>query len=141
MGRSAKLALAAVCLLLGLPLMAFALSRATGSPRSFIQSHYTRVSGAGSDAVYTSPRPPGRVADEISRAWKPAQRLTDPGGHFLRYSNLIVAITPYERGGSRIYVDDERRGYSRWYPYVRGWWGSDRGRVESVRGGGPGAGK
>ncbi len=141
MGRSARVALAVVCLLLAIPLMAFALSHSTGSPRSFIQSHYTRVPRNESDGLYTSAQPPTRVADEIARAWKPTERLTQPGGHFLRYSNLIIAVTPDGRGGSRIYVDDERRGYQRWYPYVRGWWGSDRGRAELVRGGGPGSGK
>lgn len=130
-----------MCLTLALPLAGLAVVRGRGSPRSYIASHYIRVVSAGQDAAYTSSKPPGLVAAEISRAWRPAQRLAVPGGYFLRYSNLIIAITPNAGGGSRITVDDERRGYSRWYGHIGSRWGTYRGPAETVRGGGPGAGK
>ena len=82
------------------------------------------------------------MAASIAGKWKPAERLADPSGYFLRYRNDIVAVTAApEGGGSRIFVDEERRGYARWYPYVGGYWGTYSGPGEGFRGGGPGAGK
>jgi len=62
-------------------------------------------------------------------------------GVFLRYSKDYVGVVPDRGGGSKIYVDDERRGYAHFYPFIGGFWGSYSGRGESFRGGGPGAGK
>ena len=81
------------------------------------------------------------MAKDIAGAWKPADRLNDPSAIFLRYRGDYVAITPDSAGGSHIYVDDERRGYARWYPHVGGYWGTYSGPGEGIRGGGPGAGK
>lgn len=116
-----------------------------GSVRSFIGGRYQRVEAEskGRSAVYTSNQSPGAVAQSISKAWKPAERINDPGGSFLRYRSAIVAVTAAAAGqaGSRIYVDDQREGYNRWYPYVGGRWGTFSGPGETFRGGGPAAGK
>ncbi|HET9770244.1 MAG TPA: DUF4247 domain-containing protein [Acidimicrobiia bacterium] len=116
-----------------------------GSVRSHIAGKYQRVEAEsrGRSAVYTSTQPPGAVARSIAGAWKPAERVNDPGGYFLRYRTAIVAVTAAGAGqqGSRIYVDDQRDGYNRWYPYVGGVWGTFSGPGETFRGGGPAAGK
>jgi hypothetical protein len=116
-----------------------------GSVRSHIAGKYQRVEAEskGRSAVYTSNQPPGTVAQSIAGAWKPAERVNDPGGYFLRYRSAIVAVTAAAAGqqGSRIYVDDQRQGYNRWYPYVGGLWGTFSGPGETFRGGGPAAGK
>jgi hypothetical protein len=116
-----------------------------GSVRDHIAGKYQRVAAEskGRSVVYTSNRPPGAVASSIAGAWKPAERINDPGGYFLRYRSGIVAVTAAAAGqqGSRIYVDDQREGYNRWYPYVGGRWGTFSGPGETFRGGGPAAGK
>ena len=110
--------------------------------RGYLDDHYRRAgTEAGGSRVYTSPASPARVAAAISGARKPAERINDPGGYFLRYQNNIVAVTNDGTGGSRIHLDDEGRGYARWYPYVGGRWGTFSGPAEGFRGGGPGAGK
>jgi hypothetical protein len=116
-----------------------------GSVRSYIAGRYQRVEAEskGRSAVYTSTESPGAVAKTISGRWKPAERINDPGGSFLRYRSAIVAVTAAAAGqtGSRIYVDDQSSGYNRWYPYVGGRWGTFSGAGETFRGGGPAAGK
>lgn len=116
-----------------------------GSVRSYIAGKYQRVEAEsqGRSAVYTSSQSPGAVAKSIAGRWKPAERVNDPGGTFLRYRSAIVAVTAASAGqtGSRIYVDDQRSGYHRWYPYVGGLWGTFSGPGETFRGGGPAAGK
>jgi hypothetical protein len=116
-----------------------------GSVRDHIAGKYQRVAAEsqGRSVVYTSTQPPGAVAKSIASAWKPAERINDPGGYFLRYRSAIVAITAAAAGqaGSRIYVDDQRQGYNRWYPYIGGRWGTFSGPGETFRGGGPAAGK
>jgi hypothetical protein len=116
-----------------------------GSVRDHIAGRYQRVAAEsqGRSVVYTSTQPPGAVAKSIAGAWKPAERINDPGGSFLRYRSAIVAITAAAAGqaGSRIYVDDQRQGYNRWYPYIGGRWGTFSGPGETFRGGGPAAGK
>ncbi len=115
-----------------------------GSVRDHIAGRYQRVpaESSGRSVVYTSAKPPGEVARSISGAWKPAERINDPGGYFLRYGSAIVAVTAAGAGqaGSKIYVDDQRQGYNRWYPYVGGRWGTFSGPAESFRGGGPAGG-
>lgn len=116
-----------------------------GSVREHVAGKYQRVAAEskGRSVVYTSTQPPGTVAASIARAWKPAERINDPGGYFLRYKSAIVAVTAAGAGqaGSRIYVDDQRAGYNRWYPYLGGRWGTFSGPAETFRGGGPAAGK
>ena len=115
-----------------------------GTLRDHLRENYTlvRTTDGGRSIEYTSDRKPSAVAASIADEWKPAERLADPSGYFLRYRNDIVAVTSAtEGGGSRIFVDEERRGYTRWYPYVGGYWGTYSGPAEGFRGGGPGAGK
>lgn len=116
-----------------------------GSVRSHIAGKYQRVEAEskGRSAVYTSNQAPAAVARSIAGTWKPAERINDPGGYFLRYKSAMVAVTAAAAGqtGSRIYVDDQRQGYNRWYPYIGGRWGTFSGPGETFRGGGPAAGK
>jgi hypothetical protein len=95
----------------------------------------------GRSLVYRSPKPPTRTAAEIGDRLSPGERRVTESGVFLRYARDYVGVVPDGRGGSRIFVDDERRGYGHFYPYVGGYWGSYSGRAESFRGGGPGTGK
>lgn len=113
-----------------------------GGPRQFALDRYERVSQDGSSYVLHSDKSVTATAAEIRDAWKPAQELTDPAGVFLRYSDLVVAVTPDPaRAGSTVYLDDERRGYAHWFPYVGGYWGNPGAGGGGVRGGGPGTGK
>lgn len=125
--------------LVGVSLLAFAVVRPSG-PVDYLQKRYQAVSTDGQSRVYRSDAPPRQVYDDLRGAVRPAQTFTDPGGYFLRYRDTIVAVTS-DGSGSRIWLDDDKRGYARWYPYVGGYWGTNSGRAESVRGGGPGAGK
>ena len=120
----------------------FSLSQ-RGSVRDHVLRTYDVQSQDGDSYVLRSPDSVTRTAADISGAWKPAERLVDPGGTFLRYSDDIVAVTPRAEGGSTVYLDDEDRGYNRWFPYVVGFWGfgGSGGPVGGTRGGGPGAGK
>ena len=113
----------------------------SGSVRGHIDDRYERISTSDGSARYRSSDPPSEVAADIAGEWKPAERLNDATGYFLQYRNTIVAVTAAAEGGSDIHVDDERRGYARWYPYVGGWWGTYSGGAEGTRGGGPGVGK
>lgn len=115
-----------------------------GSVREHVRDNYTLIKSDDRTrtAEYSAKGKPSAVAASIASKWKPSERLTDPSGFFLRYRNDIVVVTAGPEGqGSRIHVDDERRGYTRWYPYVGGYWGTFSGPGEGFRGGGPGAGK
>ena len=114
-----------------------------GSVRAHLLRTYDVVEQDGDSYTLRSPHSVTRTAADISSAWKPAERLIDPGGTFLRYSDDIVAVTPRAEGGSTVYLDDEDRGYDRWFPYVVGFWGfgGTGGPIGGTRGGGPGAGK
>jgi hypothetical protein len=114
-----------------------------GSVSDYIRDEYRPVSRSadGRSEVYAAGTGPVQTADRIAGRWRPADRINDPGGVFLRYSALMVAVASDGARGSRIYVDPEREGYARWYPYVGGWWGTFSGTGEGFRGGGPGAGK
>ena len=138
--RSLKI-LAAVLVLCGIGGI-FALS-SRGSVRAHVISTYDVVSQDGDSYTLTSADTVTQTARDISAAWKPAEQLVDPGGTFLRYADDIVAVTPRAEGGSTIYLDDEDRGYNRWFPYVVGFWGfgGSGGPIGGTRGGGPGAGK
>jgi hypothetical protein len=114
-----------------------------GSVRSHLLRTYEVVQRDGDSYVLRSPDTVTRTAADIAAAWRPAERVVDPGGTFLRYSDDIVAVTPRAEGGSTVHLDDEDRGYDRWFPYVVGFWGvgGSGGPVGGTRGGGPGAGK
>ena len=130
-------AVLALCVLAGCGLDA--------SVRNYVRDNYRFVredrTAEGRSVVYSSGEPPTRTAADIARARKPADRRTTASGIFLRYSRDFVGVVPDGRGGSRIFVDDERRGYAHFYPFVGGYWGTYSGRGESFRGGGPGGGK
>lgn len=132
------LCLAALGGLVFIGLLAFT---ATGSVRDHIHDNYRLVRDEGRSREYTSPDPPSVVVAAIASRWKPADRLSDPSGHFLRYRDDYVVVSPDGAGGSRIHVDDEDEGYRRWYGHVGGSWGTYSGPSEGARGGGPGAGK
>jgi hypothetical protein len=138
-GWTLKVVAAVAVVVLGVGAMALLFR---GSVRNWIDDRYTRVSSeaGGRSVVYTSPKAASTVTGEITGRWKPGDRLANPSGNFLRYDDTVVAVTP-SGGGSRITVDDEDRGYARWYPFVGGWWGTYSGPGETFRGGGPGAGK
>ncbi len=123
-----------------------------GSVDSYIAKTYRPaaagvVPGATSTSrTYTSPQGPTQTADRIAKAWKPAERLNQPTGTFLRYRDRVVAVTPGAAGGSYISVDDAKNGYTRWFPIVGGFWGTGGiggvgGGAGGFRGGGPGGGK
>lgn len=143
MSRRAQLLLAACVAGLGVLLLLVPFA-GPSSVREWVDGRYTKspstdpaLTGA---AVYTSSKSASSVVDEISASWKPADRHSDPTGHFLRYQNDMVVVQP-TTAGTRIIVDSERRGYARWYPFIGGYWGTYSGGGEDVRGGGPGAGK
>lgn len=110
-----------------------------GGVRSYLDDNFRRQSASGQSIVYTSDSKPKSVYENIRSARPPADVQVDPSGYFLRYSDDIVAITA-NGTGSRIYLDDERRGYVLWLPFVAGVWGTG-GSGENFRGGGPGGGK
>jgi Domain of unknown function (DUF4247) len=111
-----------------------------GSIRNHLADNYQRVSSDGDSIVYASNNKPKAVYESIRSAVSPADVQVDPQGYFMRYSDDIVAVTA-DGDGSRIYIDDERRGYAHWFPFVFGVWGTGGGAGEGIRGGGPGAGK
>lgn len=110
-----------------------------GGIRSYLDDNFKRQSANGDSIVYTSTAKPKAVYEQIRAARSPADTRLDPSGYFMRYSDDIVAVTA-NGTGSKIYVDDERRGYSHWIGYVGGVWGTG-GSGENFRGGGPGGGK
>ena len=135
--RSAPMLAVATMLLVGCGLDA--------SVRNYVQDNYRfegeERSREGRSLVYRSDQTPTRTAADIAAARTPADRRNTASGIFLRYSKDFVGVVPDGRGGSRVMVDDERRGYSHFYPYVGGFWGTYSGPGESFRGGGPGGGK
>ena len=139
MSRRTKLLIAGGIAVVGIIALVVALSR-TGGVRGYLADNYTRVSGSGDSVVYRSPNSPRTVYDDIRTRHRPADTLVRPSGYYLRYPDDIVVVTP-DRGGSRIDLDDEDRGYARWFPIVGGFWGTSRGGGEGFRGGGPGSGK
>lgn len=115
----------------------------TGSVREYVADHYRLVSSVdgGRSREYASSDPPSQVAENIANRWRPADRLNDSYGYFLRYRDDYVVVTSDGAGGSRIFVDDEEEGYRHWYGHVGGYWGTYSSPSEDNRGGGPGAGK
>ncbi|MGH3881015.1 MAG: DUF4247 domain-containing protein [Actinophytocola sp.] len=139
MRRRPKLLIAGGLGAVGLIVLLFALL-GNNSIRGYLDDNYRRVSSDGDSIVYTSDQKPKAVYESVRSAVSPADVQVDPEGYFLRYSDDIVGITA-SGDGSRIYLDDERRGYGVWFPFVAGVWGTGGGSGEGFRGGGPGAGK
>lgn len=140
-GRARRFAMA----LAAGPLLLVTAGCGSGSIREVIASNYEFVredrNREGVSRTYHSDLPPSRTAADITAQLEPGDRRLTGSGIFLRYANDFVGVVPDGRGGSRVFLDDERRGYAHFYPFVGGWWGSYSGRAESFRGGGPGAGK
>jgi hypothetical protein len=136
-------------LLSGAGVLGLVLTLAIGreSVREHLESTYRPLAqqavegGSERSRAYASTEPVTETAGEIADAVKPADERTTPAGHFLRYDEDIVTVSPEAGGGSRIVVDDEETGYRRGFVYLGGWWGSFSGPAESFRGGGPGGGK
>lgn len=126
----------------GLGLLFTGLFLFSGSPRSYVSGHYTRATGydRGTARAYTSGLAPTVVAGAIASHWKPAGRVADGSGVYLRYSDDMIAVRPRGRG-SLITVDNFSNGYHHYYSHVGGWWVPSGGTGERFRGGGPGAGK
>lgn len=139
MSTRAKLLVAGAVALVGVVALVIALTR-TGGVRGYLADTYTQVSRNGDSVVYSSPDSPRTVYDDIRSRHRPADALVEPSGYYLRYSDDIVVVSA-AAAGSRIYLDDEDRGYNRWFPVVGGVWGTYRGPGEGFRGGGPGSGK
>ncbi len=139
MSVRAKLVIAGVVALVGVIALVVALTR-TGGVRSYLAENYQQVSRNGDSVVYRATGSPRTVYDDITSRHRPADTLVQPSGYYLRYSDDIVVVTAND-GGSRIYLDDEDRGYARWFPIIGGYWGTFRGPGEGFRGGGPGSGK
>lgn len=145
MRRSTVIAL----VLSGAGLLGLVLTLSIGreSVREHLESTYRPLGqeavegGSENSRAYASTEPVTETAGEIAGAVKPADERTTPAGHFLRYDDDIVTVSPEDGGGSRIVVDDEETGYRRGFVYLGGWWGSFSGRAEGFRGGGPGGGK
>lgn len=128
----------------GLVLAGTALAAGDISPRGYISHHYTRSAKydlVGGSRAYTSPKSVSRVAAEVTRAWRPADRYTDFSGVYLRYSDDLVTVQPRSGGGSVIRVEGVRSGYNRYRSTVGSHWGWSTSSSEGNRGGGPGAGK
>ncbi len=156
MRRGALFAL--VPLVLGLLVIGLAFAAGSDSVEDYLEER-CRDTGTERDPNGSRARsfrcedPPARLAADLADQHKPADRRSTPAGHFLRYDDEMVGIVAAtgresaalqgggEGGRSKALLSDERNGYGFFYPYVGGFWGTYRGRGESFRGGGPGAGK
>jgi len=139
MSPRAKLLIAGAIALVGVVALVVALTR-TGGVRAYLAENYQQVARSGDSVQYRATGSPRTVSDDIRSRHRPADTLVQPTGYYLRYSDDIVVVTA-NGGGSRIYLDDEDRGYARWFPIIGGFWGTFRGPGEGFRGGGPGSGK
>jgi hypothetical protein len=132
---------AGVAAFIGVVIALFGAFSGDYSPRQYVAANFTRYPAGdlGPDArAYTSPLPPSLVAQRIAEAWAPADEYADGSGVYLRYSKDTVVIKP-RAGGSLILVEGLRTAYPRYHGAVGNYWGW--GRENSLRGGGPGAGK
>ena len=128
---------------IGLFIGGFAVFSGSFSPKSYVTKHYSRAAkfDIGTDArAYTTSKSPTRVADEITKAWKPAGRFADGTGIYLRYSKDSVVLKP-NGTGTLILVEPLRTAYNRYSGSVGGSGWVGRGDGNSGRGGGPGSGK
>ncbi|MGW0435189.1 DUF4247 domain-containing protein [Micromonospora sp. NPDC003197] len=127
--------------LIGVLVAGFAVFYGNFSPRGYVKDKYTRAAShdIGRQATaYTSRKSPSAVSDEITKAWKPADQYVDGSGVYLRYDDDSVVIKPIA-GGSVILLEKMSSAYPRYHSTVGHSWAWGRGNT--VRGGGPGAGK
>ncbi|MGH3713955.1 MAG: DUF4247 domain-containing protein [Micromonosporaceae bacterium] len=133
--------LAGAVALLGLLIGGYALWAGGSGPAGYVARHYERAPELDEgDTAYLSQLPPSQVRAELSGAWQPASAYADGSGVYLRYSDDVIVIFPYQ-SGSVIRVDDAEESYRRYHGVVGGYWGWPTGSGESQRGGGPGGGK
>ncbi|HEX6967575.1 MAG TPA: DUF4247 domain-containing protein [Micromonosporaceae bacterium] len=133
--------LGAVIAVVGGLVLAFGLLYGSFSPRGYVADRFTRAAeyDIGDKALaYTSTLPPSEVAEQVTRAWQPADQYVDASGIYLRYDDDSVVIRPIA-AGSLILVERVVTAYPRYYHTVGNAWGWGRGTT--VRGGGPGSGK
>lgn len=127
--------------LIGVLVAGFAVFSGSFSPRGFVKDKYTRAASQdiGRQAIaYTSRKSPSAVSKEITKAWKPADQYVDGSGVYLRYDDDSVVILP-TAAGSLILLEKMTTAYPRYHSTVGNSWAWGRGNT--VRGGGPGAGK
>ncbi|BCB77595.1 hypothetical protein GCM10022251_63120 [Phytohabitans flavus] len=128
--------------LVGALVAGFGLLSGSFSPRGYVSDNFTRAAAQdiGGDAVaYTSSKMPSQVSDELTGVWEPADEYVDGSGVYLRYDDDTVVILPLAAVGSLILVEKMSTAYPRYHGTVGGYWGWGRGNT--IRGGGPGAGK
>jgi hypothetical protein len=120
----------------------FAVGHFSTSPQKWIAKRYTTVGYHR----YHSAKPPSRVAAEITRKFRPVDRIADSAGTYLQYRSWVVGVLP-GGGGTDITVDSPSAGYNRYSSHVGRYWhrpgsnGWDRRGGASFRGGGSGSGK
>jgi hypothetical protein len=107
---------------------------------SYIKHHYHYVGRSSGAQVYSSSQSVVATAHDLINHDDPGDRRTTESGVFLRYPRTFVAVLP-SGSGSRIEVANQNAGYTMFYNYVGGYWGTYSGPAASFRGGGPGAGK
>ena len=99
------------------------------------------IAGAYEDSrAWRSPDPVAVTADDIAAAVPPADRVSETDRAFLAYEDVVVAVTP-AADGSIVHLDDDERGYQRWYGFIGPIWAPYYGPRGTFRGGGPGSGK
>ena len=143
MGRPGRwFVIAGLLAVIGLAVGGVAIFSGNSSPRGYVQRHFSRAASRdnGTAMAFTSTQAPSLVAQQVRGAWKPANDYADATGVYLRYARDAVTIFPLATG-SLIMVEESSRAYRRYYSTVGSSWGYTAGRGESVRGGGPGAGK
>ena len=75
----------------------------SGSVRGHVADHYRLVSteDGGRSREYASAEPPSQVVDSIAGRWKPADRINDSAGYFLRYRDDYVVVSSDGAGDDR----------------------------------------
>lgn len=115
-----------------------------GGIRDHLDATYERTEpppGALSETLaWRSSQGVDATADAIAAAVDPADRVDAEERELLAYRDAVVAVTPTD-DGSVIQLDDEERGYSRWFFLIGPSWGRYYGPSGTFRGGGPGFGK
>lgn len=135
-----RLVFAGLFVLLGLAAIIGSIASST-SAASYIKSHYRHVGADQGAQIYLSPKSITQTVQDISNADSPGDRRTTESGVFLRYPNSMVAVLVNRGGGSKVEIADQRTGYTHFYGYIGGFWGSYTGPAGAFRGGGPGTGK
>ncbi|MDG4771461.1 DUF4247 domain-containing protein [Solwaraspora sp. WMMD792] len=130
-----------VLALVGVIVSCCGLAVGTFSARGYVERSYARsvVDDIGSDAEgYRSDLPPRQVAQQLTRAFSPADEYTVGDRYYLRYGDDSVVILPIA-AGSLILLERMTTAYPRYRSVVGNSWNWQRG--STIRGGGPGTGK